>query len=132
MGYVVDSSAIIAIVRREPPAQHLVDVLSASAGHIIGAPTLVETLIVLEARAAAAGRRAAESLLAMLEIEPVDFEHTYAVHAVAAFREYGKGRHPAALNYGDCLTYAVAKASGLAVVCTGDDFAQTDIATVRP
>lgn len=132
MGYVVDSSAIVAIVRREPPAEALIDVLAASSGHVIGAPTLVETLIVLEARAAEAGRRAAESLLAMLEIELVDFEAAHAIHAVAAFRAYGKGRHSAALNYGDCLTYAVAKASRLAIVCTGDDFAQTDIATVRP
>lgn len=132
MGYVVDSSAVIAIVRREPAAEALVGVLAASTGHVIGAPTLVETLIVLEARAAEAGRRAAEALLAMLEVKPVDFAHAHAAHAVAAFRTYGKGRHPAALNYGDCLTYAVAKALGLAIVCTGDDFSQTDIATVRP
>ncbi len=132
MGYVVDSSAIIAIVRREPAAETLVDVLASSTGHIIGAPTLVETLIVLEARASEAGRRAAESLMAMLGIQPADFEPAHAVHAVSAFRAYGKGRHPAALNLGDCMTYAIAKASARAIVCTGDDFTQTDIATIRP
>jgi ribonuclease VapC len=132
VGYVVDSSAIIAIVRREPTADAFIDILASATGHVIGAPTLVETLIVLEARAAEAGRQAAQSLIALLDIEPAPFESAHTVHAVSAFRAYGKGRHPAALNLGDCLTYAIAKASGRAIVCAGDDFTQTDIATIRP
>jgi len=86
-----------------------------------------------------AGRRAAASLggasdlmlvMTRFEVTVVPFGQDHWLMAWAAFLRYGKGRHPAGLNFGDCLTYAVAKLSGLPLLCIGGDFAQTDLALV--
>ncbi len=67
---------------------------------------------------------------AEIGIEPVDI--SLAELAIAAWRRFGKGRHPAGLNYGDCFSYALAAMTGLPILCTGDDFAATDLAVVTP
>ena len=69
-----------------------------------------------------------EDLLRRLRVEIVPFDAEHYREALSAFRRYGKGRHPAALNFGDCLSYAVAKVAGMPPAYVGDDFAQTDLA----
>lgn len=67
---------------------------------------------------------------ALVDIEP--FDDDLAERAVDAWRRFGKGRHPAALNFGDCMTYALADKTGYPILCVGENFAQTDLETVRP
>lgn len=124
---VVDSSALIAVLTAEPEGRRLIDRLSTATTIRIGAATLVETGIVLVARLGLPGK----TLLARFveesgaEIVPLGDQHWSL--AVDAFTRYGKGRHPAALNFGDCLTYAVARLAGEPLLCLGDDFPQTDV-----
>ena len=129
----LDSSALVALVMAELPACAVFDALAQAPVRAVGAPTLVETAMVL------AGRRAAVSLggtsdlmlvLTRFEVAVIPFGQDHWLIAWAAFLRYGKGHHPAGLNFGDCLTYAVAKLSGLPLLCVGGDFGQTDLALV--
>jgi len=129
----LDSSALVALVMAEPPARAVFDALAGAPARAIGAPTLVETAMVLAGRRAAASRGATSDLtlvMARFEVAVLPFGQDHWLVAWAAFLRYGKGRHPAGLNYGDCLTYAVAKLSGLPLLCVGGDFAQTDLTLV--
>lgn len=124
---ILDSSAIIALLLREPGHEPLYDLLASAESVGVGAPTAVETGIVLVARLGATGK----SLLARFVQEseatvvPCGEEHWRV--AVDAFLRFGRGRHPAALNFGDCHTYATARVAGRPLLCLGDDFAQTDL-----
>jgi ribonuclease VapC len=123
-GLVVDSSAIVAIMQEEPAAGGLREVLFASELAVIGAPTAVEVGLVLEGRrdsVVGAGQRAIREL--GLVVTPFTPEH--AERAVDVWRRFGKGRHPAGLDFGDCCTYAVAEERGLPILCVGDDFRRT-------
>ncbi len=128
MTITVDTSALVAIVLGEPDAERYASVLTHNAGDVdVSTATLVETSIVLVAKQ---GDAAADDLSRLLEITgaetvPVDVTHQRA--AVAAWKRFGNGRHPAALNLGDCFSYALAKTSGAALLYKGDDFSQTDI-----
>lgn len=124
---IVDSSALVAIALRETGHDLLIDKLSAATQAGIGAPTIVETAIVLSARLRRDARGTLARMLQELGIEVVPFADTHYGVAVDAWLRFGKGRHPAALNFGDCLTYAVAKIARRPVLCTGDDFAKTDL-----
>jgi len=132
---VLDSSALVALVMAEQPARAVFDALVAAPTRAVGAPTLLETAMVLAGRRAGASTSAASDLVLVLtrfEVAVLPFAQDHWLMAWAAFLRYGKGRHPAGLNFGDCLTYAVAKLSGLPLLCIGDDFAQTDLALVPP
>jgi ribonuclease VapC len=124
---IVDSSALVAILLAEPGRQVLVDRLASAAVIGVGAPTLAETGIVLTARIGVAGRSLLARLLDEAGIETVPFTAAHWPIAVDAFARYGKGRHPAALNFGDCLTYATCRLAGRPLLCTGDDFPRTDL-----
>jgi ribonuclease VapC len=125
---IVDSSALIAIAVEEPIARSLVTRLRRSDARGVGTPTLVETGIVLGSRIGTDVASASLSiLLERFDIRPVAFGDRHWREALRAALHYGRGRHPAALNFGDCLTYAVAKLSGQPLLCTGDDFARTDL-----
>lgn len=124
---ILDSSVVIALARREAGFERLIETMVAATTLAIGAPTLVETGIVLEARMRIDVRGFLERFLVDFEITTVHFNESHWREALAAFRRYGKGRHPAALNFGDCLTYAVAKLSGEPLLFVGDDFARTDL-----
>ena len=93
----------------------------------IGAPTLVECVIVVGRARGEAGILRLSDFLDRMGIVIVPFGEPHVGTATEAFIGYGKGRHPARLNYGDCMTYATARRSGLPLLYTGDDFAQTDI-----
>jgi len=127
---VIDTSALVAILLDEPERHRFNQQIAADAVRLLSAATLVETAIVLTSRK---GPRAQAELdlyvaKAALEIVPVRAEH--AAIACDAYRLYGKGRHPAGLNFGDVFAYALAKATGEPLLCKGQDCAQTDIPAV--
>ncbi len=93
----------------------------------IGAPTLFETTMVVVARGGAADRWILSRFLLDYEIETIPFDDRHHEVAIGAFIRYGKGRHPARLNYGDCMTYATAKIADAPLLFIGDDFAKTDL-----
>jgi ribonuclease VapC len=126
----VDTSALVAIVLGEPDAEAYLSILSSNAGDIeMSAATHVEASIVVTARQGSEADDDLTKLLSLLEIDvtPVDREQARA--AIAAWRRFGKGHHPAALNFGDCFSYALAKTRGTALLYKGDDFMQTDVAS---
>lgn len=123
---VVDTSAIIAVLFNEPGSEKIKHKLM-NASCVMSAATRVELGIVIEARKGAAGIQLLEELLARIEIQiaPVDTE--LADEAIVCWRRYGKGRHPASLNYGDTFSYALARRLGQPLLFVGDDFPQTDV-----
>lgn len=127
---IVDSSALVAIALREPGWERLRDAVGLDLRPGVGAPTLVETSIVLAGRIGATARTALARLLEDGEFEVLSFERDHWPIALDAFVRYGKGRHPAALNLGDCFAYATASVAGEPLLCVGDDFSQTDLDVV--
>lgn len=124
---VIDTSAIVAILTREATAARLEQAMEADPTRLVSAATVLEAGIVIEARYGPAGGRELDLLLHVASVEIVSVTPEQAAVARAGWRRYGKGRHHAGLNYGDCFAYALAKVSGEPLLCTGVDFAQTDI-----
>lgn len=124
----LDSSALVAILLSEHGHLDLVDRILEADEVRIGAPTLVETTLVLSRRRGAPARGEVEGLIQELGVTVVPFGEAEWRLAVDAFTKFGRGRHRAALNFGDCLTYATAKSLGDSLLFVGDDFAHTDIA----
>ena len=124
---VLDSSAIIAIELREPGFERLLDRIGGANAVIIGVPTMFETVIVLSRRRGQNARSWLRGFLRSVEAEAVPFTEEHLDAAVDAFLRFGKGRHRAELNFGDCMAYAVAAVAGMPLLYTGNDFAQTDI-----
>lgn len=130
MTLAVDTSALMAVLLGEPDATIYASVLSEHAGDIsISAATLVESTIVALAKQGEPARHDLETLLRVLDVETVAVDAGQAQLAARAWQRFGKGRHPASLNFGDCFSYAVAKGNGAALLFKGDDFTQTDIAS---
>lgn len=127
---VIDTSALIAVLLGEPDAGRVVQAIEAGSPRLLSAANLLEASIVIESRKGEAGGRELDLLLYRGEIEVVAVEQDQAEAARAAWRRFGKGRHPAALNYGDCFAYALAKTRHLPLLFRGNDFSQTDIACV--
>jgi ribonuclease VapC len=129
---IVDSSALLAILLREPGSEVFDEAIVAATATRISAPTFVEVSIVLESRTGAQGVLLWESMLreSRIAIEPFTEEHAFL--ARQAFSDYGKGRHPASLNFGDCFSYALAKATGEPLLFKGDDFHKTDVLPALP
>ena len=127
---IVDTSAVLAVFLKEPGYEAVLDRLVAEDDVGIGAPTLAETGIVLEARFGAAAAGWLSQFLAEFRVVAIPFGADHWREAVAAYARFGRGRHPAALNFGDCLTYAVARLAGEPLLCVGADFARTDIPRV--
>lgn len=128
---IVDSSAIVAILLKEPGHEALQEQITSADEVSVGAPTLVETSIVLTARLGLVGKSLLARFVQEAELRVVDFTGDHWAIAGDAYVRYGKGRHPAALNYGHCLTYAVASAAGEPLLCKGDDFPATDLTFVH-
>lgn len=124
---VLDTSALVAVLFNEPERFELVRKIASAPRRLISSATLVECSIVVEARRGEAAGRELDLFLhrAMVETVAVDEEH--AQLARAAWRRYGKGRHPAGLTFGDVFSYALARARGEDLLFKGDDFALTDI-----
>lgn len=125
---VIDSSALIAILRREPEADSLLKIIAAAKGCLLSAVSLLETSMVLAGRTGDASAWAGlDALIARAGMQVVPHDVELAADARAAFLRYGKGRHSAALNLGDCASYALAKSRGLRLLFKGDDFPATDL-----
>jgi len=127
---VIDSSAIVAVLLNEKNAAQIAHAIEAASQRLLSSANLLETSIVIESRKGAAGGRELDLLLYRAAIEVVAVDQDQAETARVAWRRFGKGRHPAGLNYGDCFAYALAKSRGLPLLFQGDDFSQTDIDTV--
>lgn len=127
---VLDTSALLAILQDEPERRTFNEAIAAASARRMSTANLVETSIVVEARHGSAGLRDLDLFLerAGVEFVPVDLEQ--AREARLAFSRFGKGRHPAGLNYGECFAYALARVLGEPLLCKGDDFRQTDIRTL--
>lgn len=124
---IVDTSAIVAIIFQEPGYELLLQKLAAVTEVGIGAPTLVESGIVLAARLHQDVRGLLARFVAEAGVTVIPFSDAHYGAAVGAWLKFGKGRHPAALNFGDCLAYAAAKLAAMPLLCVGDDFPQTDL-----
>jgi ribonuclease VapC len=124
---VVDTSALIAIPDREPAAALYAEAIAEADAPLISAATLLELHIVMLNRH---GARAAQIVARLIQDVGIQIENFAAQHlelARAAYSRYGKGRNSAGLNYGDCFSYALAKATGLPLLFKGEDFSKTDL-----
>ncbi|MFY9235165.1 MAG: type II toxin-antitoxin system VapC family toxin [Fimbriimonadaceae bacterium] len=124
---VLDTSALAAIVFEEPPMTELVAKLKAARDIQIGSPSYFETRMVVLSRRGPDAVKRLERILERSSTEVTEFTRDHAIAATEAFQRFGKGWHPAGLNFGDCMAYAVAKVSGLPLLFTGDDFSKTDV-----
>jgi ribonuclease VapC len=124
---IIDTSAIIAVLFNEDDASVYAELITQSDSPRMSAATFVETAIVVETQTKTSGSRQLDAFLrrADIAIEPVTEEHAHI--ARQAFIDFGKGRHPAGLNYGDCFSYALAKATGEPLLFKGKDFSKTDL-----
>ncbi len=129
---ILDTSALIAILFAEPGYLDLVDRILEADRAGVGAPTLVETGLVFIGRRGGRTAEAVEGLIEELGVAVVPFGPAEWQIAVQAFRRFGRGRHAAALNFGDCLAYATAKASRDSLLYVGGDFSKTDIKPAAP
>jgi ribonuclease VapC len=127
---IIDTSAVIAVIGREPGHDQIIHRLAGSSRTGIGAPTRVETGMVLLARFGPRGKTALARFLQENRVDVVPFDGAHVDVALDAFSRFGKGRHPAALNFGDCCTYATATVARELLLCVGDDFPQTDLELV--
>lgn len=127
---ILDTSAIIAVIFREVEAARLLSVLARPGSLGVGAATMAEAGVVLAARQGAVGPQLYR-FLQEFEVTVIPFGEPHWGAAARAFERYGKGRHPAKLNFGDCLAYATAKLARQPLLCKGDDFPQTDLELVR-
>lgn len=124
-----DTSALIAVVLGEPDAERFLAALRSNAVSI-SAVSLTEASIVAEARQGADAARDLELLAAAVVDRVVAVDEAHARAAAGAWRRFGKGRHPASLNFGDCFAYATASLANLPLLFKGDDFTQTDLRVV--
>ena len=124
---VVDSSAVVAILMREREGPAFADTLASARTAVIGAPSLFEVQMVLLREYPDTVEAELDRFLSAFDITVLPFGPDEYRHAADAFRRYGKGRHPARLNFGDCMAYAVSKAKGEPLLFKGADFAKTDV-----
>ena len=124
---ILDSSAVLAVLLREAGHELLEEKMEDAAVLGIGAPTLVETGIVTLRAFDLHGQALVSQFMERWKVVVTPFDDRHRRVAMDAFIRYGKGRHPAALNFGDCLTYAAARVAGAPLLFVGDDFAKTDI-----
>ncbi len=127
---VVDTSALLAIFLGEPERQHFLELITQAETRCISAANALETGIVLEARRGEAAGREFDLFLHHAKFDVISADSEQMEIARVAWRKYGKGRHPAGLNFGDCFAYALAKVLGEPILFKGDDFKNTDLAPV--
>jgi ribonuclease VapC len=125
---IVDTSAIIALIQREDPhSEQVAAALANDRSPVMAAPSVLECLIVLTNRHGPTARMVFDRLKSEINLGVALFTTDHAAAAHRAYIQYGKGRHPAALNFGDTMTYAAAKLAHEPLIAVGNDFAQTDL-----
>jgi ribonuclease VapC len=127
---VIDTSALLALVFNEPEADDIEVALDEDPVRLMSVASCLESAIVVEARLGPAGGRELDLLVHKAAIELVAVTTEQVEVARAAWRRFGRGRHPAGLNFGDCFAYALARTSGEPLLFKGDDFANTDVERV--
>lgn len=125
---ILDSSSVLSVLFEEEGQDRVVDAIGAADLLAIGAPTLFETGMVAVGAFDLHGRALVAQFLERWNVLVIPFDHRHWQVAADAFARYGKGRHPARLNYGDCMTYATARVADEPLLFTGSDFAKTDVA----
>jgi ribonuclease VapC len=124
---VIDTSALVAILLDEPERRGFTEKIEADPRRLMSAASLVETALVIETRLGEAGGRELDLLLFRAEIEVIPVDRDQAEIARRAFRHYGRGRHQASLNFGDCFAYALVMTTGEPLLFKGNDFSRTDV-----
>ncbi len=124
---VIDPSAIVAILLREPGWEQLLQAIEQDPIKLIAMPSVLELHMIVQSRLGAEGVREMEFFLLKVGIQKIAMDENQLLWATYAFNKFGKGRHPAALNFGDCFSYALAKTSGEPLLFKGADFSKTDL-----
>ena len=124
---VIDTSALVAILTDEPDAEQLESAIDGDTTRLMSVASVLETAMVLESRFGESGTRELDLLIQRLPIEIRPVDQDQLEWARFAFHTYGKGRHKAGLNFGDCFAYALAKITGEPLLFKGEDFKKTDI-----
>lgn len=127
---VLDSSAVVAILFDEPERRLFTAAIERDPRRLISAANLLEAAVIVESRRGEAAGRELDLLLHRAAVEVVAVDSEQVQVARAAWRRYGKGRHPAGLNFGDCFAYALAGTSREPLLFKGEDFARTDVVAV--
>jgi len=127
---VVDTSALLAVLFQEPEADRIARSIASDPRRLASAFTVLETAIVVEARKGEPGGRELDLLIHRIDLESVPLTASQVEVARDAWRRFGRGKHPANLNIGDCCAYALARVSGEPMLFKGDDFPKTDVARV--
>ena len=125
---VIDSSALLAVLFAEPGAESLLEAFASAERKIMSAANRLEAEIVMAARKGDPGSATLARFMAEADIDVIAFDSGQSEIALDAWRRFGRDRHPASLNMGDCATYALSRLTGQAILCTGEDFALTDVA----
>lgn len=128
---IVDTSALVAILLEEPEAERLSEAIFDAAPGFLSSASFLEASMVLLARKGESALEHLDALLLRLGVQVVPFTEVQARIAREAFRRYGKGRHAAGLNFGDCISYALACETGEALLFKGTDFSQTDVSAAE-
>ena len=123
---VIDTSAILAILQREPERRSFIEAIESADSARISVASWVEASIVIESRYGAEGLGDLDRFISRARIELIPVDQEQGQLARSAFSRFGKGRHRAALNYGDCFSYAAAMSVAEPLLCKGDDFIHTD------
>jgi ribonuclease VapC len=124
---VLDTSAILAILQDEPERRKFNEAIEAAESRSLSTASFVECSMIVESRYGADGIRDLDLFIAKAQVSLIPVDEEQADLARRAFRKYGKGRHPAGLNFGDCFSYALAQALDEALLFKGNDFSQTDV-----
>jgi len=124
---VIDTSALLAILQNEPERRAFNEAIEAAETRLLSAASFVESSMIIESRYGADGIRDLDLFIAKAQLELVTVDVEQAHIARQAFREFGKGRHPAGLNFGDCFSYALARSHAESLLYKGADFGRCDI-----
>ena len=124
---VIDTSALLAILYEEPDARRYADAIASADRRLISAATLLETAIVVDTQAGPAAGRQVDALVDRARLTVVAVTEAHVRIARQAYLDFGKGNHPARLNFGECFSYAVSRAEGEPLLFKGDDFDKTDV-----
>lgn len=127
----LDTSAILAILQDEPERAEFLSLIERASRRLISTVSVLEAAMVLEGRKGEDAGADLDLFLHRASIEAVAFDEEQLLAARSAYRRFGKGRHAAGLNFGDCAAYALACCSGEPLLSKGTDFAATDVARVR-
>lgn len=130
MSFVIDTSILVAIVLLEPEAESLGTQLAHARGVCMSAVSVFEANLVMLNKQGASGVAQISELVQKFKLKIVAFDEKQSLLATEAAAAYGKGRHPASLNFGDCCAYALAKSLDLPLLFKGNDFSQTDLRAV--